>query len=98
MDVRNHGQSEHSDQMDYDLMKDDIIRLMDELWLDSTILVGHSMGGKIAMTTALCQVGKQQRKEQKFHKTAGWKILCLLDVNKSKYMKNKGMETSMRYE
>ncbi|XP_041347617.1 protein ABHD11-like [Gigantopelta aegis] len=53
VDARNHGNSEHSDRMDYELMKEDILRLMDELWLDSAVLIGHSMGGKIAMTTAL---------------------------------------------
>ncbi|XP_046556869.1 protein ABHD11-like [Haliotis rubra] len=55
VDGRNHGDSEHSPYMDYYAMRDDVLRLMDDLHLEQTVLVGHSMGGKIAMTLALSQ-------------------------------------------
>ncbi|KGQ69832.1 acyl-CoA esterase [Chelonobacter oris] len=52
VDLRNHGHSFHSDQMDYALMAEDVIRLLDWLQLDNIILIGHSMGGKTAMRVA----------------------------------------------
>ncbi|MEO2265838.1 alpha/beta fold hydrolase [Pseudoalteromonas sp. YIC-656] len=53
VDVRNHGKSFHSDTMNYDVMAQDIVALMDELGIEKAHLVGHSMGGKIAMQVAL---------------------------------------------
>jgi len=49
VDQRNHGQSPHSDQFSYPLMADDLKQLMDQLGLESAILLGHSMGGKTVM-------------------------------------------------
>lgn len=49
IDLRNHGHSFHCDKMDYTLMANDVIRLLDHLQLDNLILIGHSMGGKVAM-------------------------------------------------
>lgn len=53
VDVRNHGSSFHENNMDYDLLAQDIIALMDDLAIDSAHILGHSMGGKIAMQVAL---------------------------------------------
>ncbi|MFY8275067.1 alpha/beta fold hydrolase [Pseudoalteromonas sp. SSDWG2] len=53
VDVRNHGSSFHSDTMDYSAMSSDIVALMDELNVSHAHLVGHSMGGKVAMQVAL---------------------------------------------
>ncbi len=52
-DLRNHGQSPHVDNMSYEEMAADVISLADKLKLNDIILVGHSMGGKVAMTAAL---------------------------------------------
>ncbi|WP_440875413.1 alpha/beta fold hydrolase [Thalassotalea sp. PLHSN55] len=53
VDVRNHGSSFHKNDMDYALLAQDLIDLLDHLSIESTHLLGHSMGGKIAMKTAL---------------------------------------------
>ncbi|WP_330924385.1 alpha/beta fold hydrolase [Candidatus Sororendozoicomonas aggregata] len=53
LDLRNHGRSPHSDTMNYRLMVQDIVVYMDTLGLTSVDLVGHSMGGKVAMSVAL---------------------------------------------
>ncbi|WP_439256734.1 alpha/beta fold hydrolase [Lonepinella sp. BR2271] len=52
LDLRNHGQSFHSDEMNYDLMAQDVIAVLNHLQLNHVILVGHSMGGKTAMRVA----------------------------------------------
>lgn len=53
VDVRNHGDSFHDSMMDYPTMAQDIVELMKHLTIDSAIILGHSMGGKIAMELAL---------------------------------------------
>lgn len=53
LDMRNHGASPHSEQMDYPLMAYDVACFMDEHKLTATHMLGHSMGGKIAMWFAL---------------------------------------------
>lgn len=52
VDLRNHGDSPHEDSMTIPLMAGDIIELMDDLGLSEAHLVGHSLGGKIAMQIA----------------------------------------------
>lgn len=52
VDLRNHGHSPWSDDFSYDLMADDIAELCQQLSLSNLILVGHSMGGKVAMRFA----------------------------------------------
>lgn len=50
VDLRNHGDSFHDPQMNYQLMATDVDILMDRLDLQSAHVLGHSMGGKVAMT------------------------------------------------
>ena len=49
IDVRNHGESAHAETMNYALMAQDVLETLDALGIDQCSLVGHSMGGKIAM-------------------------------------------------
>ena len=53
VDVRNHGQSPRNVSMTYQEMAEDIVNLADILNIDTFSVLGHSMGGKIAMTCAL---------------------------------------------
>jgi len=53
VDLRNHGQSFHDDLMDYPAMASDVWALMDHLQLEKSHILGHSMGGKVAMECAL---------------------------------------------
>lgn len=53
VDLRNHGRSPHTTSMTYLDMVADLRRLVSHLGLARFTLVGHSMGGKAAMTMAL---------------------------------------------
>lgn len=52
VDLRNHGQSFHTDSMNYPAMVDDVIVWLDSQDLQQIHLLGHSMGGKVAMMLA----------------------------------------------
>lgn len=48
-DLRNHGRSFHSDEFTYEAMAQDIYDYCRANGLDSAAIIGHSMGGKVAM-------------------------------------------------
>ena len=52
-DLRNHGRSPHADEHSYPLMASDLAQLLDSLELETVSILGHSMGGKVAMEFAL---------------------------------------------
>ncbi|OFX84336.1 MAG: hypothetical protein A2W99_01040 [Bacteroidetes bacterium GWF2_33_16] len=49
IDQRNHGQSPHSPDHNYFLLKEDLKDFMDQQSIERAIILGHSMGGKTAM-------------------------------------------------
>lgn len=52
-DLRNHGRSPHVPTHTYPEMADDLQVFLEQHWVFKTALVGHSMGGKVAMQFAL---------------------------------------------
>lgn len=61
IDVRNHGLSPHSEQMDYPSLAMDVLDTLNHHHLQQVIVIGHSMGGKIAMK--LCALAPQRVKQ-----------------------------------
>ncbi|MBX3735349.1 MAG: alpha/beta fold hydrolase [Candidatus Didemnitutus sp.] len=61
LDARNHGRSPHADAMSYELMMEDVLAWMDAHALPAATIVGHSMGGKIAMLLACRHAARVQR-------------------------------------
>ncbi|KZO96667.1 alpha/beta-hydrolase [Calocera viscosa TUFC12733] len=60
LDMRNHGTSPHNPQMDYATMAADVVQFMLEHGCKKDVTVmGHSMGGKVAMATALSPLLEQ---------------------------------------
>lgn len=54
LDLRNHGRSPHTDdEFTYQLLADDLAEFMQDHWIYEARIVGHSMGGKVAMQFAL---------------------------------------------
>jgi esterase len=58
VDLRNHGQSPHSDTFDYPSMVDDLVEFFEDHGIDNPIVIGHSMGGKAAMNFAIAHPDK----------------------------------------
>ena len=58
LDLRNHGQSPHSEDFDYPSMVKDLDEFIDTNELQGPVIIGHSMGGKAAMNFALAQPDK----------------------------------------
>jgi len=52
VDLRNHGRSPHSNLFNYDVLCNDILEYLNENQIQRPILLGHSLGGKIAMKFA----------------------------------------------
>ena len=52
LDLRNHGRSLHSNKFNYAVMAEDILKYCKDKNLDKISLIGHSMGGKVAMQFA----------------------------------------------
>ena len=52
-DLRNHGQSAHSAVFDFPSLVNDLAEILEEYELDNIFLIGHSLGGKIAMYFSL---------------------------------------------
>ena len=61
VDLRNHGQSFHAETMNYPVMAEDVARLAAALDLVDLRMIGHSMGGKVAMTLVHDQPGLIER-------------------------------------
>ena len=49
LDLRNHGRSFHSDEFSYEAMVQDILDYCQGNNFESVSIIGHSMGGKVAM-------------------------------------------------
>ncbi len=60
-DLRSHGGSPQHPDMDYRRMAADVIALMDRHDCATARIVGHSMGGKVAMAMALCSPERVDR-------------------------------------
>lgn len=52
VDLRNHGRSPHDEAFSYELMAEDVREFMEQNWIHQAYVMGHSMGGKVAMQLA----------------------------------------------
>ncbi|CAK1541549.1 unnamed protein product [Leptosia nina] len=59
VDVRNHGESPHTESHTYPELASDILQLMTKLSIKTSHVVGHSMGGRTGMVLALTEVQYQ---------------------------------------
>ena len=53
VDQRDHGKSPHTDAFNYSLLAEDLGEFMEQNWIHTGHIIGHSMGGKTAMRFAL---------------------------------------------
>jgi len=57
-DLRNHGQSPHSEEWNFQVMAEDIFELMQDKNISTASVIGHSLGGKVVMQMATMQPQK----------------------------------------
>lgn len=55
VDARNHGDSPHTEAHSYPLLAEDILLFMQQHRIPTATLMGHSMGGRAVMATALME-------------------------------------------
>ncbi|QSE97957.1 alpha/beta fold hydrolase [Fulvivirga lutea] len=72
VDQRNHGQSPHSDDFDYPTMAKDLSDFIDQHEIEDPIIIGHSMGGKVAMQYAV-------------NNPQNWQKLIVVDIAPKSY-------------
>lgn len=72
LDMRNHGQSPHSDTHSYEAMAEDVLEYMRDRGFESAIIMGHSMGGKVAMHLATMEPSAVEK-------------LCVVDIAPKSY-------------
>jgi pimeloyl-ACP methyl ester carboxylesterase len=53
VDLPNHGRSLHTDNFTYEAMREDVHAFIEQHQIEQPVLIGHSMGGKVAMHVAL---------------------------------------------
>jgi esterase len=85
VDLRNHGDSPHDDEMSLFSMAQDLVELMDYLFISSAYFVGHSLGGKVAMQLAMSDAGKV-------------KGLVVVDIAPVKYQDNNSIIINNLYD
>jgi len=56
-DQRNHGESPHSAEFSYEILAGDLTDFIQQHSISDPIIIGHSMGGKVAMTYAMNHPG-----------------------------------------
>lgn len=61
LDLRGHGASDWPGTYSFELMRDDVIGVLDDLDLHELVLVGHSMGGTVAYLVAQAQPSRITR-------------------------------------
>tara|TARA_B110000003_G_scaffold275754_1_gene319346 strand:+ start:12 stop:782 length:771 start_codon:yes stop_codon:yes gene_type:complete len=61
IDLRNHGRSPHSIDFNYDVLCEDVLEYMQDNNISKPILLGHSLGGKVAMKIAFTNPSKIER-------------------------------------
>ena len=61
IDLRNHGRSPHSEEFNYDVMCEDILEYIKNNKIIMPIILGHSLGGKVAMKFAFTHEAKIEK-------------------------------------
>ena len=102
LDLRNHGRSPHSDLFNYEVMSEDIMSYCINNNIQNPIILGHSLGGKVAMNFAF-QYPKKVKKiiigdiapkkyPIHFHKQI---LKTIIDLDMKKFKSRKEVESAL---
>ncbi|MFH1319780.1 MAG: alpha/beta fold hydrolase [Bacteroidota bacterium] len=83
IDLRNHGRSPHSDDFNFQLMSNDLGEFIDDHSINKAVIMGHSMGGKVAMNFVLQHPEKVHKlividASPKYYHIGQWEVLDVL--------------------
>lgn len=81
-DLRNHGNSPHTDDFNLQVLTDDVVELIQTSGFENVLLLGHSLGGRIAMSVALQHPDLIEK-------------LVVVDIAPRKYSGNKSIANMM---
>jgi len=92
VDQRNHGRSPHTSEFSYDLLVQDLLDFVDQQGFQKFYLIGHSMGGKVAMKFAALYPERLEKLvvvdiAPRFYKSHHQEIIAgfkAVDLNKTK--------------
>ncbi|WP_343560370.1 alpha/beta fold hydrolase [Sphingobacterium sp.] len=90
LDLRNHGRSFHSENMSIEDMVEDLGNYVASIGADKILLLGHSLGGKVAMQFAIEHPGQVEKliiadiapKAYPPHHEDIFSALCAVDINR----------------
>ena len=71
LDTRNHGDSEWSDVLSFDVNVVDLLHFMDSHQIPKAVLIGHSTGGVTCMLSAFKEVSKRYTIELQLSESFG---------------------------
>jgi pimeloyl-ACP methyl ester carboxylesterase len=61
IDLRNHGRSPHAEDFNYEVMCGDVLEYIQDNNIEKPIILGHSLGGKVAMKFAFTHPDKIEK-------------------------------------
>jgi esterase len=105
IDQRNHGKSPHTDDFDYDLLAGDLLDFCNQHDIGNANVIGHSMGGKVAMKFAVEHPERVARLivadvAPKSYSGKGHEILmeALMSLNLNRITRRREAEEALMYE
>lgn len=57
VDQRDHGKSKHTEEFNYQVLAEDLREFLEENWIHTCHIIGHSMGGKTAIQFSVLNSG-----------------------------------------
>ncbi|ORX98238.1 alpha/beta-hydrolase [Basidiobolus meristosporus CBS 931.73] len=103
LDLRNHGESPHMVPLNYDALARDVSEFLKTKGLSKVNVIGHSMGGKVAMTLGLNEPGQLEKLivadmspvAAKLSNDFDYYISCMKKIEEAKHTKQSAADADL---